>query len=125
MSENVLTARQQKGVTALLATQTIGEAARLAGVSERTLTRWLAKREFRAAVDAACQDALGAVVRRLIAGRDTALDTLFRLMQDADSENVQRQAAMNWLDVLHKVKTLEEFEARIAALEKQITGGGQ
>ncbi len=119
---NGLTHKQRKAITALLATQTIGEAAKLAGVSERTLTRWLAKPEFRAALAGACQDAFSGVGRRLIAGRDVALDTLFRLMQGADSENVQRQAAVNWYDVLHKVKTLEDFEQRIAALERQIEG---
>jgi hypothetical protein len=113
-----LTRNQIKAISALLSTQTIAEAAKLTRVGERTLHRWLTQEDFRAALFAAAGESISGAVRRLVAGRDAALDTIYDLMQNAESENVRRLAARDWLDTLQQSYDLEIFEERISALER-------
>jgi len=118
-----LTRNQIKAIGALLSTQTIAEAANLSKVSVRTLHRWLSDDEFRAALLAAAGESISSAVRRLVAGRDAALDTLYDLMQNAESENVRRLAARDWLEVLRQVHDLAIFEERLQALESEVWHG--
>ena len=114
-----LTYKQQKAITALLTTQTIGQAAALCGVSERQLYRWLDEPIFQAALREAGESVTRSALRRLMAGTDKALDTLHGLM-DAENESVKRMSAMNWLDTLYKAKELQELEDRLQAIEKEL-----
>ena len=118
-----LTRNQIKAIGALLSTQTIAEAANLTRVGERTLHRWLTQDEFRAALFAAAGESISGAVRRLVAGRDDALNTLHALMLGAESENVRRLAARDWLDTMHQSYDLAIFEERIGALERAVYHG--
>jgi len=113
-----LTRKQIKTIGALLACQTIAESASMAGVGERTIYRWMQADTFRDALREAANETVTQAVRRLVAGRDDALDTLHKLMLGARSENVRRLAAKDWLDVLHRITELEIIEQRVAALER-------
>jgi len=122
MAENSrLSRKQTRAVAALLSTQTIAQAAEQCKVSERTLYRWLAECAFQQALKAAHLAVLDNVVRRLLAGSAQALDTLFELLQ-AESESVRLRAAVALLEQLAKLKTLEELEQRVSALEQKYGG---
>ena len=122
MSGNDLTYKQRKAVSALLSTQTIGKAADLAGVSEKTIKRWREDPIFREALTEAINETTAGVLRRLAAGRDAALDGVYDLMTSAESEGVRLRAAVAWLDQAHKYLDLAAIEERISALEESIYG---
>ena len=69
MSEKVLTYKQQKAIGALIATQTQQRAAEIAGISDKTLTRWMKDANFQDALTEAIQGTTAGTVRRLAAGR--------------------------------------------------------
>ena len=122
MSENdtkELTYKQQKAITALLTTQTIGQAAALAGVAERTVYRWLDEPAFQEKLREAGEVVTRSALQRLIAGTSKALDTLHGLM-GAENESVKRMSAMNWLDTLYKAKELQELEERLQKIEREL-----
>lgn len=122
-SRGGLTYKQSKAITALLATRTEGQAAIMAGISPRTLTRWLALPHFqaelrRAGIDAA-QTIVGSTMRRLTQGQDAALDTLQDVMARG-ALNERRLAATSWLTLSMTLAELIDFEERIARLEKDL-----
>jgi transposase len=125
MAENSipLTRKQTKAISALLACQTIAEAAEMAGVSDRTIYRWIEMPEFRGALRTAAHETIGETVRRLAAGRDEALNTLYRLMTGAERESDQRLAAATWLQVDRDTQRLEEIEQRLTVLEAEVSNG--
>jgi transposase-like protein len=117
-----LSSKQRKAIAALLSQRTIEDAANRIGISSRTIYRWMESDVFRTALlDAECQ-AVDEATRRLIGGKDTALDTLADLMVKAESESVRRQAASNWLAQLLKMRELRNIEQRLIALETTIYG---
>jgi len=121
MTENdTLTRKQIKGIAALLAHQTVTEAAKDAGVSEKTLYRWMQDETFSAELRAAATKTIDGMVRRLTAGRDVALDTIYNLILYAKSDNVQRLAAKDWFEILHRTIELDEIEKRLTVLEEKI-----
>jgi predicted TIM-barrel fold metal-dependent hydrolase len=126
MSQNgILTRKQTKAISSLLACQTIAQAAKMAGVSDRTLYRWLNEDAFTAELQRAGRQTVTGALRRLIAGRDAALDTLHHLMTKARSENVRRLAARDWFDILYRTTEIETILERLDALEAVSNGNDQ
>ena len=119
-SENGITAKQQKAVTALLSERTARDAAKVAGISERTLFTWLGNPTFRAALKAAEAEVLETVVRRLSAGQVLALDTLEKLIQSARHESTKLTACVSWLNMFMKYHEAQDVEARLTELERTV-----
>lgn len=119
-SENSITTKQQKAVAALLSERTIGEAAKRAGVGERTLYTWLADPAFRVALKSAEKNVLDDVTRRLTAGQRLALDTLEKLIQSARHENTRLNACVQWLNLFVKYRDMQDIDQRLTALEAAI-----
>ncbi len=113
-----LTPRRRKAIVALLSLATIQEAAAAAGVTERTVYRWLADSDFRAALVDAEGGVIDAAARRLIGEHDQALNTLSTLMGSAKSENVRRAAADSWLSQMFRIRELRNEETRLSELER-------
>jgi transposase len=113
-----LTGKQNRAIAALLAHRTIEEAAKGIGISSRTIYRWLESNGFRQALLQAEGRVVDEAARRLIGGKDVALDTLAELMESAESESVRRQAASNWLEQLIRIRELRNIEKRLSALEE-------
>lgn len=115
--------RERKGrpeaLGELIAGGTRASAARAAGVSRRTLDRWLAEPGFKAELGAArartFTDAL--VLLKGQAGR--AVKTLAALLNSAD-EAERRHAAVELLGFALRAHDAGEFEARLAAVEKTL-----
>lgn len=120
MAENgvVLTPAQQRSIVALLSARSVREAATVANVPERTLTRWLREDTFVTALRAAEEALLDAATRRLLAMQSDALDTLERLLQDADvTAGVQLRAALGIMSHVLHLREVRDIEARLSALE--------
>ena len=116
-SENVITVKQQKAITALLTERTTRDAAKTAGVNEKTLYTWLNEPAFRSALRSAEKDILDDVTRRLSAGQVLALDTLTKLIQTARHESTKLRAAVAWLEMSLKFRDMQDIEERLTALE--------
>jgi phage terminase small subunit len=113
-----LTPRQERAIDALLTSRNVTDAAFKAHVSRRTLTGWLALPHFQAALKRRTSEMIDATIRRLSDATGTAVDVLQGAMLSVLSpENVKVNAANIVLQRLYDLKTLGEFEARLAALE--------
>jgi transposase len=121
-TENVITVKQHKAITALLSERTTRDAAKAAGVSEKTLYQWLNEPAFRAALREAEKSILDDVTRRLSAGASLALDTLKKLVQSARHESTKLRASVAWLELSLKYRDMHDIEERLTALEAAING---
>ena len=121
-TENVITVKQQKAIAALLSERTTRDAAKAAGVSEKTLYQWLNEPAFRAALREAEKSILDDVTRRLSAGASLALDTLKKLVQSARHESTKLRASVAWLELSLKYRDMHDIEERLTALEAAING---
>lgn len=122
-TENVITVKQQKAITALLSERTTRDAAKKAGVSEKTLYGWLADKDFRSALREAESGVLETVTRRLTSGQRLALDTLEKLIQSARHESTKLTACVSWLNMFIKYRDMKDIDDRLTALEEHIKGG--
>jgi len=120
MNEKVITVKQQKAITALLSERTGRDAAKKAGVSEKTLYGWLADKDFRAALRSAEAEVLDTVTRRLGVGQALALDTLESLIQRAKHESTKLTACVSWLNMFIKYRDMQDIDERLTALEAAI-----
>ena len=120
MAENsALTPKQQRAISALLASKTMGEAAQSAGVGERTLYTWLTLPAFRAALSAAEGELIDQAVRRLLRLQDLSIDTIEAMLGDADaSQAVRLRAAQLVLEITLKMREQRDVEQRLSALEQ-------
>jgi hypothetical protein len=106
---------------ALASGQTIRDAARLAGVGERTATRRMADPAYRHRVADLRAGMVERALGKMADGMADAADTLRRLL-GADGESVQLGAARSLLELGVKLRESVELEARLATLEEQEIG---
>jgi phage terminase small subunit len=118
-----LTRRQRRAITALLGARTLEAAAQAAGVSRKTLSRWMTKPAFRAALLEAENNLLDAAARRMLAGTEAALDVLEKMLTEAGTEGNRRLAATTWLEYVLKWREWRTLEERLTQLEEIVTGG--
>lgn len=116
-SENVISLKQQKAITALLTERTTRDAAKKCGVNEKTLYTWMNEPAFRAALRDAEKAILDDVTRRLSAGQSLALDTLEKLIQSARHESTKLRASVAWLEMSLKYRDMQDIDERLTALE--------
>lgn len=102
MSENDvprrLSPRQMRLIGCLLSSVSVGIACKKAGVSDRTYQRWMKDVAFRDELYEAEKGVITEISRRLISGSSLALDTLQRLIIEADRASVKRGASNDWLN---------------------------
>jgi hypothetical protein len=111
-------AARERAVLALLNRPTVEQAAAEAGVSERTLRRWLREdAEFRAAYAEARSAAVDDALRQLQRGAGIAVRALVRHAKDTDA-GISIRAAQALLDQLGRLSERVELEARVAELER-------
>jgi len=100
-----LTHRQERALRALLAYPSVREAARAVDVPERTLYRWISRREFRTALEQAEDDPAGVGRARLEYLEDDALGALHQVMTDAAAPPATRiDAARIFLEHLRPTR---------------------
>jgi hypothetical protein len=120
MTENgrLLTARQEKAVCALLTEPSIRDAAKSAGIGERTLYTWLKEPAFDRAYRAARREAVARAMGAVQQAAGAAVNTLKDVMTDSTAPAPARvAAAKSVLDLAVKTVEIEDLTSRIEALE--------
>ena len=118
--------KQQKAIAALLSSRNVEEAAKAAGVGERTLWRWMSEPEFAMELTHAEARAIDAATRRLVQLQEGAVDTLQAVLDDRKlAPSIRLRAAAAVLDYLLKLRELRNVEARLGALEAALSHGKQ
>jgi hypothetical protein len=113
-------------LAAFVSGASIGEAARQAGVSERTARRW--KAGHGTEVLAARRALLDGLLTKVRAALPVALERLESIAKNSEDEGVAVRASLGLWDIFGRVSDRMELEQRIAALEnptKQSNGGLQ
>lgn len=96
--------------------QTTGQAAKAAGVSGRTILRWLDDPDFRHEISDTRTELLQLAVGRLAAGATKAVDALVDAL-DTERGQARVQAARTLLDACLSLRESLDLEQRLAALE--------
>lgn len=122
--------RQDEALAAAIAAgQTVGQAAKAAKVSERTVYTRLKDPDFQARVAALREQLVTRTVSRLSALGGRAASTLAKLLKDDVSPGIRCQAAAHILSHLARYRESEALATRVAALEKALAmkqaGGDQ
>ena len=111
--------KQEEAIAALLTQRNIDEAARTAGISTRTLLRWLQLPEFQKAYRQARRDAYSQAVARLQQGTSAAATILLKTMVDPGTPaSVRVRAAEAIFSHAFKAIEIEDIEARVSELEQ-------
>ena len=118
------TRKKEKAIAALLTTDTIEQAANVAGIAESTLYRWLREpvflEQYRKARKAAVDQAISTLQERA----NKAAKALIDIAEDQEMPPSTRVAAAR--EILQtSIKGIErdDFEARLEALERMIMKG--
>jgi len=109
--------KMEAAIAALLLEPTIPAAAQRAGVSERTLDRWLSNPVFAAAYRAARKKVFDQAVSTLRAASTEAVQTLRDALNDTSS-SIRVRAALGILDFGIRITEMTDLEERISALER-------
>jgi hypothetical protein len=117
-----LTPRQVKCLAALLAGESVSDAARLAAVSEKTVTRWKSDAVFRSALRQALDEKMRSSSLRLAVLADLALDTLEDVLNGNAGRDagIKRLAAVNVLALRLEYYDAVDINERLTALEGQV-----
>jgi transposase-like protein len=111
--------KREEAIAALLTQRNIEEAARRAGISTRTLMRWLQLPEFQKAYRQARRDAYSQAVARLQQGTSAAATILLKTMIDPGTPaSVRVRAAEAIFSHTFKAIEIEDIEARGSELER-------
>ena len=119
-----LTRRQRAVLPYLIAAPSLEEGCRKARVSKTTVYTWLKEPGFQAELKRLRQAMVDEAFNRLRAGLTQAVDKLLELLQAKGQLGIQLRAAQTLLDHGIKVTELQEQEARIEALEEQVSHRG-
>lgn len=112
-----LTHKEMQVVNAVLTSKTLREASEKAGVSESTLYRYLKKEHIQKALDRKSREAMGSVLRYFVSLGTKALGNIEQLL-DSKYERIRLEASKYILDMIVKIKELQELEERIESLER-------
>lgn len=111
--------KKEAAILALLSQRNVEEAARVAGISDRTLYRWLQEPDFDAAYRGARRAAFSQSTARLQQMSSAAVTTLGKIMVDASAPAASRvRAADSVLNHAAKAIEIEDIEARVSELER-------
>ena len=121
-----LTTQQAKAVEALLQEPTAARAATAAGVTARTLRRWLGQQPFRDALLRARRDAFGQAIGLTQRYAPVAVATLVKVMNDAAAPPSSKVSAAGMLLKFGREGIeLDDLAERIEQLERSARGEAQ
>ena len=109
----------EKAISALLSSNTIEAAAKRAGISKRTLLRWMERQEFQDAFTKAKRDTLKTATAVLMRNAGRAAVTLGQIFQGKPKENQSARvsAARATLKLAIDSLMFEDIDARLRKLE--------
>jgi len=112
-----LNTRQKKAIPIILASKTITEGVKRAGIKRETFYKWLRTPEFKAEFFKQRQEIIDLALHELKTAASEAVRVLRELLK-AEGESVRLRTALGVLDHVGKFVELENLEGRIEALEK-------
>ncbi len=117
-----LTSRQIKTIDSLIVCPTIDQAAERAGVTRKTIYRWLQNQDFKAELNMAEGAAIDKAGRRLIAMADKAISALDDVLDNPSREGAgnKRLAAAAIIDIFMRLRELRNIETRLSELEARV-----
>jgi hypothetical protein len=116
---SMLGRKQEQTIAALLTQRNLDEAAKAAGISMRTLMRWLKLPEFQAAYREARRTAYSQAVAKLQQGATAAATTLLKVMlEQTTPASVKVHAAECVMNHSSKAIEIEDVEFRVSELER-------
>ena len=116
-----MTPNQNKALAALLASKSRTDAARLCGLSTKTLQGYEKQPEFAEALERGRREALAAAAHRIAAGYSDTVDTLQEIVQNPDTADASRVAAARaLLDYGLKFAELTDINKRLDRLEEML-----
>lgn len=116
-----LNIRQDRFLKALLETATIEAACKMAGINKTTGYKYLKDATFLAEYRKIRRESMQQVTARLQRTSEEAVSVLHEIMLDSDnSPNARVQAAKNTLDIAYKSLELDDVQARIEQLERNL-----
>jgi len=111
---------REQAIAALLAQPTIGEAARVVGIGEETLRRWLTQDEFAAEYRKARRSLMGHAAAQLQKGSEAAVHALVEIVADPEQPAAARvSSARTILELAVHAAAGEDLDARVSALEQE------
>jgi hypothetical protein len=123
MARTKTTNADQLLLRALVCGATVENAARKAGMGERTAYRRLADPKFQAELKKASQEIFQRSAAMLSSANIGCIKTLVELHQDvAVQPNVRRGAARDVMELTLKFRDRADLELRLAALEEHVAG---
>jgi len=124
MSNEKITTKQKKALTAMLGGSNKGQAAAAAGVTARTMSRWMAQPEFTDMLHSEAETAVHAARRRLSLSLDLAIDaihqTLTEPILDASITQARLRAAQMAIDAGLKLIETSDLMQRLDAIEQRL-----
>lgn len=124
-----LSPRQAKALEVLVSGGSTSEAATAAGVSVRTIQRWLHREDFKQALRQAQAEVMEALTRRLRALGTRAVETLGQVMGDKLAPPSSRvsgaKCVLESIFRLTELEKMRELEERISAIEQRLNVGGR
>ena len=120
-----MTARDRRNadsmlLAALAGGATVADAARQAGMSERTAWRRLQDDDFRQRLDTAREQTVQTAVDTLSRGSTRAARTLVALLSRRQRASTRLAAARAILELGSRLREAQDLEERIAALEERL-----
>jgi transposase-like protein len=113
-----LSHKQEAAIAALMTSDTVTNAARVIGVNENTLSKWLQIPSFQRAYRSARQVVVEHAIQQVVPHVSTAILTLVTIMQDPDVNPIARiNAAKAVLDLALKAVVEQDIEQRLADVE--------
>jgi phage terminase small subunit len=123
--EACLSPKEIRFCDALAAGETSCQAAKLAGITDRTGRRWRQRPEIQTAVRARLNDSLGAARAILACGAARAATGLVSMSDGSEEASAPRvSAARAVVEGATRLVEIEEIESRLAEVEAQLTSNG-
>jgi hypothetical protein len=114
--------RKELAIAALISNRTHEEAANEAGISVRTLIRWMKIPEFHEEWLRARRDVVGAATARVQNATGAAAAMLLKTMVDPNASPATHLRAIEAVfNIAHKGFELEDLDIRVARLERSAT----
>lgn len=118
----ILSPKQQKALAALLTCKSNEDAAKQAGVTPRTMSRYLSDPEFKAEYQRAFSGLVEAATRSAQKNLEPAVSTLRELMEDkTQNGQIRVSAARSLLEYSLKLSERVDILERLDELEKSLT----
>ena len=114
-----LTTNQRRALRALLACSTVADAAKEAGLGQRTIYRYLASASFKAELRARQDETISAATAALSGLAGTAIETLRAVLADPDASHAVRvRCALGVLEQRRRIGELDDLTERVKKLEE-------